>query len=465
MTYRYLMCVFVVAACGARTPHQVRAQRLFDRADYSAAEQAARRGIDSAQRDPHLWRIRIAAAARQGDAVRAADLYLRWHRLRRHYDPQALRELAAGTVWHSLSDERAAVRRRALRAVAAQRLRVLERAASQLLTDSDPMVALEASRVLMGRVPLAEDVVRRLVVSPNPKVRQGAIGVLAQHPRGSDYALFVTALGDSDGRVRRAAVSGLAGSRSAQSLLVARAVSDVDPRVRAQALTVLRGAQRGDIVAVANAALAHPYLGLRIAAFLLLVRNKALGLARARELMASSDLYLAVRAAVAFERAPKQERHGVLLRALAAKQWTIRTSAVNAIERIVAGTERRAMLERAALDDREEVRLAAARKLEALRFTGKASELYAATLASTRPEMRLQAARALMRLGDRSGANALGALAGSSVPSVRLGVARAYRAEGNVSLPIIHMLKDADMDVRLESAETLLYLLRRSARR
>ncbi|HTM20507.1 MAG TPA: HEAT repeat domain-containing protein, partial [Kofleriaceae bacterium] len=229
--------------------------------------------------------------------------------------------------------------------------------------------------------------------------------------------------------------------------------------VRARALSALAHGERGDLLPLARGALTDAYLGARLAAIELADHA---GRSLLAEAAVGSDLFVALRAAAALRRQHQAAPAELLPRALASEVWNVRAAAAAAAPDLVDAPTALTLVAPIAVDDPiVEVRIAAARALAALGARDKALPVLAAAAEFGRTDSaRLAAAIELLRLDDPRAAATLAALATSTTPATRRGVAAAYRQTTRPGDPVIGALADDSAEVRLEAAETLLYLTR-----
>lgn len=455
------------AGCGASLPaHSVVAGHL-ERGDYRGAALAAERGLRQDPADPSLWRSRIAATARAGDHQGAVDLYMEWHRLRRHYDRDALRALAVSTLWHGLQDPSPAARIQAIELGSRLALDDLRDDLIRRMNDDDALVAAASTSALLGRDREARTRAVALLSSSEPRVRAR---VIAGFGRAIDRAILVRALDDPAPEVRRAAVSALGrhGHAHDRARLLGLARGDGHGPVRAAALGALATSDLADDLAssIGRDALADDYLGARLAGLRLLVQRNAKTSRLDRDelddlirTLPPDDPAVALRAAVALRKIGGEPPMQVIQLALGHRSWNTRVAALNALTELVPPVTAQDMAGDRVSDPRPEVRLAAARVLARTGAAGRAAEIAAAGLTATRGDIRVQAASDLARLDDPRGERAITTLSRNPSPAVRRAAAAAYRETEQPTLPLISVLGDPVAEVRLEAAASLLHLL------
>jgi HEAT repeat protein len=462
-TILWSIACLLIAACGSAAPGVRQVQRLYETGDYAGAERAADRELARTPRDATLWRLKIDAAIRSGDSERGVDLYMQWHRLRRHYDQPLLRSMAVSTLWQALGAANAELRRQALQAIERLDIEALYRDVATLLSDQDELVAATAAIVLAAEQESARARGMALWRSADPRVRAMVIAGLGRVLGTRVHGDVLAALDDASPHVRHAAavVLGRAPSSGDTARLLQMAREDADGRVRAAALAALARSRSENAFEAARAALVDPYLGARLAALALLARwpekSRELVLEQAR----SSDLYVALRAAVAVRKAGGEVPMQTLQWALKHPTWTIRVAALNALSDATSDKVRLALISDSLQDERVEVRLAAARVLLRSGKQGRAADIFAAALDAPRDELRIQAAIDLVRMHDDRGRAALVRLARSPSATTRRQVAGAHRYMDNPTLPLVTALGDSAAEVRIEAAATMLWLLNR----
>jgi HEAT repeat protein len=454
------MCVALVAGCGS-TPHGVKhAEHLLATGDYDGAREAADTELRRFPEHPTLWRVKIQAALRAGDHAGAVDLYMEWHKLRRHYDEAALGEMAETTIWRGLADNDAAVRAQSISAIDERKLGGLRHHLSSLLDDEIDAVSVAAAVALLGDDARAREIAERHASADDPSVRRAAVSGLGVKLKGDARSVVIDALDDESAGVRTAAVGalGLFASADDRARLSTIAVEDTDGKVRARALRSLAKSQDGDLFELSNAALADEFVGVRLAAVTLLARSKE-GLAVLDGLLTSTDTFVALRAAVAIRKSGGPASTDTIERGLNDPSWSVRAAAVNAVAEVARAEDALRMLGVALNDDRMEVRLAAARVLMRLGHSGRAAQTFYTALEDPNEWSRVQAAIDLMRMDDSGGIDALATLATSKNPATRQAAVGAHRYADNVTLPLVTALGDTDGGVRVEAASTLLWLL------
>lgn len=444
-----------VVGCGSPGGRAGDGRTLLSRGDYAGAERAADDALARAPDDRAAWHLKLDAVARQGEHARAVELYRQWHQRRRHYDEDAIRLIARGTLRAAATDAAASLRARAVGAMR-RAGRGFDDALEARLGDVDPVVRAAAAAARYRHSERARRLARQLAVGSEPRAR--ALALEAISAAGGARALLEDALADADPAVRRAAVRGLAAFGDADDTprLIEVATRDGDGTVRAEALAAMTMGSRGGIFAAGDAALADDYLGSRLAAVAILSRSGQPGLARLRQLAESNDAYVALRAVVALRKAGVDVHTDAVERALGHRLWSVRAAGLNAVAEVAPRAVALDLIGRALVDEREEVRLAAARVLARLGEHGRAAQTFYSALESPRDPPRLQAAIALYRMGDDGGLKALATLLESPQPATRAAAAALYAQTEHITLPLVGALADPDPGVRLAAAETLL---------
>lgn len=453
-------------SCGATAPKRVRhAQDLLEAGEYEAAERAAEAELENAPEDPALWHIKIRAPMERGDGARAVEHYLRWHHLRRHYDNDAIRELAVAAIRQALGDASPGARSRAVGAAARFRIRSLRDELRALVRDRDERVAAAASIALLAEDSEARERASALLGSDDPGVRARIVTGIAREVEAR--ADLLRAIDDPSPLVRRAAVAALGKrKRGIESMkLIAIARSDPDGTVRAEAVSALGTKKCKCALEAVAPALADAYLGSRLAALAILARHGGVGRARLASLAKSDDLYVSLRAAVLLRKLGSDPPTDNLERALGDRKWGVRAAALNALGEIVPTERALELVGPALLDERIEVRLIAARVLVRMGRPGRAIQTFESALEAPSEDLRLKAASQLLRVDDRLGTKALGELAKSPSAVTRAAAAAAFRGADNVNLTLIGILADESPEVRIAAAESLLALLRPTIRR
>jgi len=452
-------CLFTIA-CGGAPPKRVRhAQALLDHGDYEGAERAAERELEKAPKDPALWRIRIQAPMERGDGARAVEHYMRWHRIRRHYDNHAMRALAVAALRQGLGDASPKVRAQAVGAATRLRVASLRDEVEGLIRDPDERVAAAAAVALISKSSKARERAAALLGSKDEGVRARVItGIGREVEARSD---LLRALADPSPLVRRAAVAALgARKRGLESMkLVEIARKDADGTVRAEALAALAHKKCKCAMDAVGPALADDYLGARLASLTILARQGGVGRARLAGLASSDDLYIALRAAVLLGKAGGDPPTDNLERSLRSTKWGVRAAALNALAEIVSEQRALELVSDALVDERMEVRLIAARVLVRLGRPGRAMQTFQSALESPDERLRLKAAAQLLRIDDDQGSKALGDLTKSSNVATRRSAAGAFAQADNVTLTLVGILADEAAEVRIAAAAALLGLL------
>ena len=408
-------------------------------------------------------RVEINAAIRAGEHRRGVELYMQWHRARRHYDPIALREMAVSTLWHALSDSRAEVRVQALRVTGRLKVRELERVASARVGDGDAMVAALAVGVVAGKQSLIRG--RELLSHTDDRVRAAVIAGLGRRLKRRVRDELIRATADPSLRVRRAAATELGRwATGADRDILHHLLSDREGVVRAAAMRALaRDKSKHSLVAAKNA-LSDSYVGVRLAALDVVAHWPKRHLNILRELARASDSFVALRASIALRKLGEQIPMHTLQLALAHSQWSVRVAALNAIAELLSERDAIAMIDNVVSDNRAEVRLAAARVLLRFGRTAKARAILVAALEDSRDGPRVQAAIDLVRMHDDAGRDALTKLSASRSVETRRQAALGHQYTDNPNLPLVRAMGDSAAEVRVAAAATLLALLRAASR-
>ncbi len=458
-TAAFLCALLAATACATPPPQARAAQERLLAGDLRGAEAAIDEGLVQHPRDSSLWNLRIRVRALRGDNARAVADWREWRQLRGGPDLGALRAIAKLTLWNGTKSDSAEVRVAAIEAAWALDDDELAEPVAHLLDDDDEVVRASAAAALLRSHPDAPAVLNDALKSPEPRARRIAIATLGDKVGAPARADIVDGLADQDASVRTAACVALGRVKNADDAarLVA-AAKDADGNVRAAALRALADVQARAGVDVARAALADSYLGARLAAVELL--DHALG-ADARvdleRVAAGADAFSALRAGVALaRRGARAPGTAALKTASAAKQWTVRAAAANAVVSIVGKGDAPAYLAAFATDAEPAVRLAAARAyIQADRLVDAARLLGEALLAPDE-SARLQATIDLQRLSDARAAAAWDTLLASAEPGIREQAVAALRSGGPLADGLVGALADASWKVRIAAAWSVL---------
>ena len=455
-----LLAALSTVACGPpQDPDAWQAQSHFRQGQFQDAETAAQQTLARDPDNPEMRRLEIDAAIRRGDSARGVELYMQWHRHRRSYDAKALRSMAISTLRRGLVENAPDVRATAVRAIARARLRQVTGELLRLLDDPAPQVVVAVVLAVSERRTWerATQLAQSGDASARARLLAGAPRSYRKHLAGAAR----TALGDQDGRVRKAAASAIGrfGLADMQPQLLQRTTDDSDGSVRAAALRSLTKLGDASVEPVARKALTDDHLGVRLAALAALAQRPKANRALLQQLAHASDSFLALRAAVVARRLGYEVPMPTLQLALGHRQWAVRVAAVNALPQLLPERDAVSLLEPLLTDARIEVRLATARALVQLGHKSRARPVFIAALGATTDGPRVQAAIDLLRLKDDSGRDALTELARSPAAETRRMAAEAHAYTDNPGLPLVHALGDADAKVRLAAAATLLELL------
>lgn len=267
-----ILAAFALGACGERLPPEIaRAKSLLASGSYDDAGSAARSAQDTHPDHPELWRVRIEAAHRRGDARSATRLYMTWYQKRQKHDRKVLAKLALITLWQGLRVPSARVRVATILAVERREVEKLADDVDALMTnDSDVVAAASATALLRGR-PGAPRIATQLLVSEDPAARAIAVAGIGRKIGKRARSDLLYALRDGDPRVRIAGIGALApiGDPKDTDKLVAL-TGDPDSDVRAAALAGLASGRRPGASAAGERALADTELSVRLAAVALL---------------------------------------------------------------------------------------------------------------------------------------------------------------------------------------------------
>jgi len=447
-------------ACGSAPPGAKRAERLLERGDFEAAEKMADDELSRFPKHPTLWRVKIQAAMGRGDNAQAAASYKSWRDLRGRDDASMLRTMAKTTLWQALRTPSASINAKTIQIIERLEIEALAREVAEKILEDNDLVAAAAAVALLRSDPAAPRVATDLLSSEDPEARAIVIEGIGRKIKRRARANILSALNDSDARVRRAAVVALGSLESNDDTepLHSVAASDKEGSVRAAALRALARGKRTGLAKYATRALADTYLGARLAAVALLATTGKPAIAKLEELTRSDDLFVALRAAVSLRRLGGQATLAPVDRALAAETWNLRVAAVNALAELTEKSVTRQRLLTPLRDTRPEVRIAAARALLRLGKDEHAVGALVAALALDQENPRLSAAIELARLRDQRGLQALAQLLRSEETPTRSAAARAHLQAQRITPELVSALADVSPQVRLDAAETLLTL-------
>jgi hypothetical protein len=408
----------------------------------------------------------------RGQARAAATAYRKAAEREGARDPRRLRLLAETTLWAALSGPEAPSLSREARLEAVRLAGVVNnlavaRALPPLLVSPDAELRVRAAGVLAAETPEARPILAAALGSTDPSVRLAALDFDGVLPDAA--AALRTAARDPEPAVRATAIAALArrGDGAAEELAAALARDDA-PSVRAAAVAALGqlGARRHR--ELVHAALDDPQLGVRLAAIGALARLDRGAPERLIALAASSDRYLALRAAVQLPRLghPRPALETVA-RAVADPRPEVRVAAMNAAGEL--GADGAALATPLCRDPDPGVRLSAARAaLHARdeRDTRRAPDPPAPCLTALRGALdgprALEAAEELARRDEPAARTLLRALvtrAGADVATRRAALSVVATWPDAEPL-LVAALADDEPLVRLPAAAALLRRLR-----
>jgi len=453
----------LVLACGSAPPSAERAQTLLEQGDFEGADRAADADLRQFPNHPTLWHVKIRASLGRGDNRAAVAHYERWLELRDGItDEAALRTMARGTLWQGLKVPSAEVRVAAIQAVERLELEALAPDVMELMASDDDMVAAAAAVAVLRSHVSAPKIAGDLLRSSDARARAIVIEGLGRKVKSLARDDITRALTDKDAAVRRAAVSALDRLTSDEDTdaLVATVRADADGQVRARALRALARGKRRSQVELASHALDDDYVGVKLAAIEYLEEHGGdLGSGDLVKAAESDDLLVAIRASVALFKMGRGDGESVLRRALDAKPWPARASAVNALERAVPRPLALRLAGAALTDNRIEVRLAAARALLAMGSERLARQELTRALSNPSARARLDAAIDLVRLGDEPARTVLEALAESRDLDIRTAALPMQRFLPHPSRGLVRGLADDSAALRLSAAELILEMV------
>ena len=457
-TFTIVLALALTWACGSLPSGVRRAQQLLTRGDYAGAERAADAELGRYPDHATLWRVKVQAAMGKHDNARAVASYAKWRQRRGKDDPRLLEQMARMTLWQALRAPSAVLNTRAIQIIERLEIESLAQDVADKIADDNDVVAAAAAVALLRSHPQAAHVLTELLGSDDASARAIAVEGIGRKIKKPARADLLPMLGDSDARVRRTAINAIAAMKvkddSARLVEIAR--GDSDGTVRAQALRGLAHTSPSDLLAIARAASADPYLGARLAAVALLVEVGSDARPLLAELSAGDDQFVALRAAIAVAKLGAPAPRTVLARALDADSWNVRVAAINAIGELTDDREGRALLEPRLRDDRIEVRLAAARALSRYDRPRAITELAAAL---DHADGRLQAAMELAHLDDERGIQAIAELTASTDVTTRGAAIGAHLIAGILTPALVAALADDASELRVAAAGTLLDIL------
>ncbi len=453
------MSVPALPSCGGAPDSARTAQRHLVRGDYQAASAAADRSIAKHPKDPTSWRVRIRAAMAQGELAVAAQHYLDWKTLRGAHDRKTYRLMAVSTLWQGMQVPAPEIKSRTIALIARYNIEKLASEVRDALGDDSDLVAASAAVALMRSHPAAPHLATELLASSSPRVRAMVITGIAKKIGRKALGDLVPALTDTDPIVRRAVVSAIASwkSKKDSARLMAMAKDDADGQVRSRALRGLLAKGGDGVVPLAQTSLDDAYPGAQLAALALLEKfSEADAIARAKELLGSSHIGLAMRSAIILYKHDGRSQNDVVAQAFASPDWASRSAAMNTAAEVMNKADAMALAKRGLADVHEDVRIAAARLLIRLGETSAGNRALSAALDSNQLGPRLAAATELARQGDDAAIALLGRLARSGSAEQRQAALGAHKAAQVLSDGLVAALGDDNIDVRLAAADALL---------
>ncbi|MCP4443866.1 MAG: hypothetical protein GY811_00790 [Myxococcales bacterium] len=445
--------------CGGPPDSARAAQRHLVRGDYPAATAAANRSLEKHPRDPTSWRVKIRAAMAQGELEAAAQHYHDWKELRGSHDRTTYRLMAVSTLWQGLRVPAPEVKAQSIQIVERHEIEKLADSVRDAMGDDSDLVAAAAAVALLRSHPAAPRLASELLGSASPRVRAMLVRGIGKKAGRISIGDILPALGDSDVKVRRAAVSAIAGWKSKKDVgrLMSLAKNDSDGQVRSRALRGLLAKGNASVVPLANASLDDSYLGARLAALALLEKfSNASALDRARAMLVGADLTLAMRAAILLGKTDTPAAEAAIARAYASPDWSNRSAALNTATKVLSAPAALALAKRALDDVHEGVRIGGARLLIRLGHDELGVAALRRAMASVHFEQRLSAASELARRGDGDAVELLGKLARSGSPDQRRAALAAHSTASAVSDGLVAALGDENIGVRLAAADALL---------
>jgi len=446
--------VIILTACAS---HNGRAVSLYEAGDYAGAARAADEGLQQHPGDDGLWQMRIRAALALGDADGVTRVYGDYKRHRDGDDRELLRDLAIATLGQALASPSAKLKMVAIDAVAAAELQPLADQVGERMGDDDDRVAASAAIAVLHGFPQAPQVANQMLHSENAEARRIAVDGVGKKVGALAAVDLVKAVGDSDPRVRRAAVRwvGQLKIKDAADELARHLRSDPDEAVRAAAATSLARLGAGDLAAHAKQALGDRALAVRLAAIDLVLASKQTQLLAG--LAEDPDPLIAAEAAIAMRRNDLAAK--ALARAAASETWTTRAGAANIATRALGESEGTAFAKKLLADKELAVRLSAARALAHGGDRSAAVQVFAEALAG---ESGVSAAADLADLGDTRGLEALATAVRDMkrAPDQRAQAASAHRTAHHVTPGLVGALADPNGVVRVEAASAIALLSR-----
>jgi len=452
----------LVGACASAPPGARKAQRLLEAGDYAGAERVATAELQRYPRSAPLWRIKMKAAMGRGDSDSAVKLYGEWVALRGgETDTTAVRTLALTTLWRGLRVPSAAIRTKTIQAIERLEVEDLADAVAELMADDEDEVAAAAAVALLKSHPQAPYLAAELAKSDSAKARAIAIAGIGRKIGKLAREDLVRALSDRDAAVRRAAVVAVLRFADSKELdrLVSLAHDDPDGPLRARVIRGLAGKEHAKLFELSQAALFDPFLGARLAAVQLL--DKLGGNAardKLNEVARSMDMMVAFRAAVVVRRSGGAPAVELMQQGMASKEWTIRASALNALDKVVSRDRAMTMAIAALGDSQVQVKLSAARLLMRLGNKRRAKSALLAVARGDNLAAAVDASIDLIRLGDGVGIATLQKGAASTDGDLRRRAIRAHQITRVLTTSLVTSLADERIENRIIAAEILLAL-------
>jgi HEAT repeat protein len=453
-----LLAAFV-GACASAPPGARKAQRLLDAGDYAGAERVASAELERYPRHASLWHIKMKAAMGRGDSDSAVSLYKEWVVLRGgETDTKAVRTLALTTLWRGLRVPSGSIRTKTIQAIERLEVEDLAEEVAELIADDDDEVAAAAAVALLKSHPQAPHLAAELAKSDSAKARAIAIAGIGRKVGKLARADLVDALSDRDAAVRRAAVTAVLKFAEAEDLdrLVTMAHDDPDGPLRARVIRGLANKQHAKLLELGQAALLDPYLGARLAGVHLLDKLGARD--KLTEVAQSMDMMVAFRAAIAVHSAGGAPAVELMQQGVASKEWTIRASALNALDRVVSRDRALQMATAALGDSQVQVKLAAARLLMRLGDNKRAKTELLAVARGDDLAAAVDASIDLVRLGDSVGIATFEKAGASADSDLRRRAIRAHQVSRVLTTSLVTSLADELIENRIIAAEILLAL-------
>jgi HEAT repeat protein len=442
---------FALGACAGRAKQSV---ALYETGDYAGASRAADQELANHPDDDGLWAMKVRAALALGDADTVARAYASYVQRRGSDDKDLLRELSTATLGQGLASPSARLKIEAIDAIRDLEIMALADPVAERMGDEDDRVAAAAAIAVLHAYPQAPRVAGDMLNSENPEARRIAVDGIGKKVGRPALADLEKAGGDSDPRVRRAALYWVGTLRDADGVeLCTRHLKDSDDSVRAAAATALAHIGLGNLEEAGKRALADRALAVRLAGIELYVAAHRDDVVAA--LADDPDPLIGINAAIAIARTHPGLAQQPMERAVTAADWTTRAGAVNLAIAAVGREMGLAFAHRLTSDPALPVRLAAARVLAHTGDAGGARPIFAAALVA--PDHGIEAAADLAALGDATGIAALSADVRDAQrsPEQRAEAASAHRTAHHVTPGLVAALADPNGLVRVEAAATL----------